>query len=116
MARPALLGWLFEGKAIFTIRIALLAARDHVAFGGLSAAHDWNEMIHCQFLRWELSGAMMANTCGAFALPPLARAQLPRLLPFAPNLLLSDFDKERNGFHIGFSGRPYLYNLSRFLK
>lgn len=59
-------------------------------------------MIHCQFLRPKFSTAMIANTCGTFTLPPLARAQLPRLLPFAANLLLSDFNKEWNGFHSRF--------------
>lgn len=99
MASPALLIWLFERKPILAIRIALLAARHQVALGGLSTAHDRHKMIHRQLLRSEFSAAMMANTGGPFALPPLAGAQLPGLLPFPSNLLLSDFNKKRNGFH-----------------
>ena len=72
-------------------------------------------MIHRQFLWQKLFAAMMANTGAPFALPPLARPQLARLLPFASNLLLSDFNKETNGLHIR-TAELYLYNLSRLLK
>ena len=41
----------------------------------------------------------MAYAGGELALPPLARTQLPRLLPLAADFRLANFDEKRNGFH-----------------
>lgn len=56
-------------------------------------------MIHGQLFRWELAAAVMTNAAGALALPPLAGANLPRLLAFAPNLFFADFYEKRCRVH-----------------
>jgi hypothetical protein len=49
-------------------------------------------MIHREVLGRKLSAAMITNTRGSFALPPLTRAQIARFLPLAANLFVRDFD------------------------
>lgn len=41
----------------------------------------------------------MASAGGKLALPPLAGAQLARLLPLPADYLIADFDEERDWFH-----------------
>ena len=65
-------------------------------------------MVHRQLPRQKLTATVMASAGGKFALPPLAGAQLPCLLPLPADFLLADFDEKRNGFHLGF-GREGLF-------
>ena len=73
--------------AVLALGVALLAARHEISFCRLAASNDGNQMIHRQIRRREFPAAMVADSRGAFALPPLAGAKLARLLPLAANLL-----------------------------
>ena len=57
-------------------------------------------MIHRQLSRWKFLATMITDAGRALALPPLARAQLARLLPLAANLFFGDLNKEAQKFHI----------------
>ena len=59
-------------------------------------------MVHRQLPRQKLAATVMASAGGKLALPPLAGAQLPPLLPLPADFLLADLDEKRNGSHLGF--------------
>ena len=82
----------FKWQPVFSIGVALLAARHKISFGGFTASYKRNQMIHREISRRKLTAAMMANPRAALALPPLARAQLAGLLPFPADLFFADLD------------------------
>lgn len=90
---------IFEGKVVPARGIARLAARNQVALGRLAATHYRHEVVHGQFSRSEITAAMVANPVGTLAFPPLALAQLTRLLPLATYRRVTDFDQKCSGFH-----------------
>ena len=106
-ARPKL-----DWQVIPARRIARLAARNQVPFGRPAATNHRHEMIHCKFRRRELAAAMVTNTARALALPPLAPAQLARLLPLAAYLRLGDFDQKWSRFHHHLTGKK-LVSMTR---
>lgn len=56
-------------------------------------------MIHGKLFRWKRATAVMTNAGSALALPPLAGADLTRLLALAPNLFFADFYEKRYRIH-----------------
>jgi hypothetical protein len=61
-------------------------------------------MIHGKLFRWKLVAAVMTNAGSSLALPPLAGADLTRLLALAPNLFFADFYEKRSRIHGARSG------------
>jgi hypothetical protein len=73
----------FYGQKLFFGVIAFLAARNHVATDGFSAAGNRYDMIHGEPPRRESTAAIMAHAFGKAAFPPLALPQFPGLAAFA---------------------------------
>ena len=92
---------IFERQTVSPRIVTLLAAWHQIALARLAAAYERYQMIHGQFFGRKLAGAMMAYAGGALALPPLARAQLPRFSPLAADVFLRYYDYERARLHLG---------------
>jgi hypothetical protein len=89
----------FKRQPILPIDVALLTTRHDIHLRGFATANDWHQMIHRQLSGRELPTAMVTDSSAALALPPLRRAQLARLAPFAANLLLGNFNEKGNRLH-----------------
>ena len=89
----------FHEQLVLLGGIALFAGRDHVAFGALAATDNRDDVIHGQRAGRDFFPAIVTQARGAASLPPLARTQLPGLLPLAPDLFLADGHDERGRLH-----------------
>jgi len=75
------IGFPLHGKHLFLVGVARLARRYDIAFGGLAAPGDGNDVIHGQLGGRRLPAAIMTTPLGALPLPPRGAAQLTRLAP-----------------------------------
>src|SRR5207247_4995221 len=78
------------GQRVLLLAVALLARGDKVPFGGLSTAHERNQMIHRQLRGRDVMPTVVTDPIGALALPPLATAQLSRPALLALNISPAD--------------------------
>ncbi len=95
-----------DRKQILLAAVALFACRDSIATGGFPPAYERNDMIHRQLRGGQLLVAIIADSPGDPALPPLRLSKLTRLLFLLPELLGRYRDNERQflpGLHRGFN-------------
>ena len=67
-------------------RIALLAGWYAVTLRALTAACDWNDMVHRELFGRKASAAVMANALSQLIFPPLGALKFLRLFAFASDV------------------------------
>ena len=87
----------FQGKQVFFLIVALLAAGNHVGFDGLAAPYQRDDVVHGQFPGREALAAVVTASRSPFVLPPLGPAEFAGLALFAFDLIFRDGYKEEVG-------------------
>jgi hypothetical protein len=85
-------GSFLERESVLAFGVAFLAARHEIALCGFATTNDRHEMIHGQNRRREFAAAMMTDSQGSLALPPLAGTQFSSLSSLAADFFFTDRD------------------------
>ena len=72
--------------------VAFFAARHEIALCGFAPADDRHKMIHGQNRRREFAAAMVTDSRGSLALPPLGGTQCPSFSALAADFFFTDRD------------------------
>ena len=85
-------GSFLERQSVLAFGVAFLAARHEIALCGFATANDRHEMIHGQDRCRKFAAAMVTDSEGSLALPPLAGTQFSSLSALAADFFFTDRD------------------------